>query len=241
MLRRRTSRRDANDRSETIESAAACHGHMCPGLTLGSRAAQVGVDAFGPRAGDEELVAVVETDMCGADGIQALVGCTFGKGNLVHRDHGKNVFTFFRRVDGRAMRVSMRAGGWGRPTEWESLYAVIREGRAEDGQRQRFAALQRERSEAILSTPSRSSTPSKRWRRRCLLPPASWPPSSAPPAGSRPWRRAYGVLAAGSSACPASTTPERNDARRLPSPLGVTPCSSAALIHLEVLPCDAVA
>jgi len=34
------------------------------------------------RAEDEEIVAVVETDACGADAIQVRTGCTFGKGNF---------------------------------------------------------------------------------------------------------------------------------------------------------------
>ena len=46
-------------------------------------------------------VAVTETDMCAVDAIQALVGCTFGKGNLIFRDRGKVAFTFFRRSDGK--------------------------------------------------------------------------------------------------------------------------------------------
>ena len=60
------------------------------------------------RAPDEEVVAVVETDMCGVDAIQYLTGCTFGKGNLIHLDYGKNAFTFYRRSDGRGMRVVTR-------------------------------------------------------------------------------------------------------------------------------------
>jgi len=57
------------------------------------------------RAPDEEIVAVVETDMCGVDAVQALVGCTFGKGNLIYRDFGKMAFTFYRRRDGKSARL----------------------------------------------------------------------------------------------------------------------------------------
>ena len=46
------------------------------------------------RSRDEELVAVVETDMSGVDAIQFLTGCTFGKGNLIHKDYGKNAFSY---------------------------------------------------------------------------------------------------------------------------------------------------
>jgi len=78
----------------------AFHGHWCPGLAVGIRAAEWALREMG-RAADEEIVAVVETDMCGVDAIQFLTGCTFGKGNLIHRDWGKNAFSFYRRRDGK--------------------------------------------------------------------------------------------------------------------------------------------
>jgi formylmethanofuran dehydrogenase subunit E len=86
------------------ERAVAFHGHICPGLAIGIQAARIGLAACG-HDGDEDVVAVVETDMCAVDAIQALMGCTFGKGNLVHRDYGKNAFTFHRRRDGAAVRL----------------------------------------------------------------------------------------------------------------------------------------
>ena len=89
---------------EQVEATIAFHGHWCPGLAMGIRAAEVGLRDFG-KAGDEEIVAVVETDMCGVDAIQFLTGCTFGKGNLIYRDHGKNAFTFYRRRDNKGARL----------------------------------------------------------------------------------------------------------------------------------------
>ena len=71
---------------------------MCPGLALGVHAARFALDEIGPHAADEEVVAVTETDMCGVDAVQYLTGCTFGKGNLIHQDHGKNAFTFLPAV-----------------------------------------------------------------------------------------------------------------------------------------------
>jgi len=60
----------------------------------------------GARAEDEELVAVVENDACGVDAVQYLTGCTFGKGNLIFRDYGKQVYTLFHRPSGRAVRAT---------------------------------------------------------------------------------------------------------------------------------------
>jgi len=54
---------------------------------------------------DEELVAIIENDACGVDAVQFVSGCTFGKGNLLFRDYGKPVYTFFSRLTGRGVRV----------------------------------------------------------------------------------------------------------------------------------------
>lgn len=48
---------------QEIERVAEFHGHMCPGLAIGIRAAELALREIGPHAGDEEVVAVVETDM----------------------------------------------------------------------------------------------------------------------------------------------------------------------------------
>ena len=64
---------------ELIQKTTDFHGHWCPGLALGIRAAEWALNELG-KAGDEEIVALVETDMCGVDAIQFLTGCTFGKG-----------------------------------------------------------------------------------------------------------------------------------------------------------------
>jgi formylmethanofuran dehydrogenase subunit E len=94
---------------ELIQQTIKFHGHSCPGLALGIRAAELALAKLG-RASDEEIVAVVETDMCGVDAVQFLTGCTFGKGNLIHLDYGKNAFTFYRRSDGKGIRIVSKSG-----------------------------------------------------------------------------------------------------------------------------------
>ena len=89
---------------ELVDRAVSFHGHLCPGLSIGIRAAAWAMQNFGTAA-DEEIVAVTETDMCAVDAIQALVGCTFGKGNLIYRARGKVAFSFFRRSDGKSARL----------------------------------------------------------------------------------------------------------------------------------------
>lgn len=92
---------------EAIKKTTEFHGHWCPGLAIGIRAAEWALAEMG-KSPDEEVVAVVETDMCGVDAIQYLTGCTFGKGNLIHKDLGKNAFTFFRRRDNKSARLVLR-------------------------------------------------------------------------------------------------------------------------------------
>lgn len=107
------------------------HGHLCPGLTIGYLAARTAMERLGVvRGADEELVGIVETDACGVDAFQYLTGCTLGKGNLVFRDHGKQVFTLVRRSDGRGVRVALRGRALGGDPERERLKARVMSGEA---------------------------------------------------------------------------------------------------------------
>ena len=92
---------------ETIEKVVAFHGHSCPGLAIGIRAAEFAAKEL-PGCSPAGLVCVTETDMCGVDAIQYLTGCTFGKGNLIHRDYGKMAFSFYNRESGKAFRLLLR-------------------------------------------------------------------------------------------------------------------------------------
>ena len=88
-------------------ASVAFHGHACPGLAMGCRmavdaAALLGVDE---RCGDEEGVCIAETDACGLDAIQAVWGCTMGKGNLLLKPRGKQAFTFYRRGAPEGLRL----------------------------------------------------------------------------------------------------------------------------------------
>ena len=93
--------------SEDLRDVVQFHGHLCPGLSLGFRVAKAALRELGAeRPQDEELVAVVENDSCAVDAIQFITGCTFGKGNLIFRDYGKHVYTFFNRRSGKGVRIS---------------------------------------------------------------------------------------------------------------------------------------
>ena len=136
--------------NETLERVVEFHGHMCPGLALGIQAARIALREIGPHAKDEEVVAVVETDMCSVDAIQFLTGCTFGKGNLIHRDWGKHAYTFHRRSDGRAVRILIRPDGWQRNPEQQELFAKLRSGQATPEERARYGELHQSESRKVL-------------------------------------------------------------------------------------------
>lgn len=90
-----------------LQEVVKFHGHLCPGLLIGYRAAKAAAQYLGlSPSQDEELVAVVENNSCSVDAFQYLLSTTFGKGNLIWHDHGKQVFTVIDRGRQRAVRVS---------------------------------------------------------------------------------------------------------------------------------------
>jgi formylmethanofuran dehydrogenase subunit E len=141
---------------ETLDQVIAFHGHLCPGLMTGVRVAQIALREIGPHAADEEVVAVVETDNCAVDAIQFMVGCTFGKGNLIHADYGKNAFTFARRSDGRAIRIVRKESPARhedtspQAAEERALIERVRTGRGNPEDEAVFDELWRRRSLAVL-------------------------------------------------------------------------------------------
>lgn len=95
-----------------FEQITKFHGHTCPGITIGYRMAKAGMNFLADsRAKDEEIVAIVENDACGVDAVQCLTGCTFGKGNFIFKDYGKQVYTFYSRNTGKGVRVVFKGGG----------------------------------------------------------------------------------------------------------------------------------
>lgn len=99
---------------KTYDDVVDFHGHSCPGLAMGYRVSKKALEEFAGRSEDEELVAIVENNSCAVDAIQLMTGCTFGKGNLIFRDYGKQVYTFIRRPSGKSIRISV---DWKKPKE----------------------------------------------------------------------------------------------------------------------------
>lgn len=130
------------------------HGHSCPGVAIGYHVARVALQKLQTiRAGDEELVAIVENDACGVDAIQVLTGCTFGKGNLIFNDLGKQVYTFACRNSGRAVRLAVKGSIKRREPSLIELRDKVYAGTASADERKAFHDHQQERIRYILDLP----------------------------------------------------------------------------------------
>lgn len=129
------------------------HGHMCVGLALGVRAAEIGLRELGPEVGHGDLVVAVETSTCSVDAVQVLTGATFGNGKLHHRDLAKNAYTFWR-ADGKAVRVVAPSDDYrsDSPGFWD-MFARVQSGTATDDERVEFLELQKLWSQRVLEAP----------------------------------------------------------------------------------------
>lgn len=131
---------------------ALFHGHICPGLIIGYQAAVLAKELLElKRDVDEELVAVVENDACGVDAIQWLLGCTLGKGNLIFRDFGKQAFSFFRRDNGKSVRLVLNPAFGNSSPAGAALREKVMSGTASDSEQQSFEQQKQLRIEQMLA------------------------------------------------------------------------------------------
>ncbi|MCU0631858.1 MAG: FmdE family protein [Methanolinea sp.] len=139
----------------TFSDCISFHGHSCPGLALGFRAAIAAMEALGvERPEDEELVAICETDACGVDAIQVVAGTTAGKGNLVINDYGKHVFSFLNRKNGRAVRITFPRREEPDCEEFDTLREKVFSGQATPAEEKRFEELKQKNIGRILNAPA---------------------------------------------------------------------------------------
>jgi len=102
---------DSGDILKLLRITGTLHGHFCPGSALGVMASAYGLQQLGREGvasdGMENLVAVVETNACFADGVQMVSGCSLGNNALIYRDLGRHAVTFA--IRGRETAVRVRA------------------------------------------------------------------------------------------------------------------------------------
>jgi len=140
--------------SADFKRCADFHGHVCPGLAIGFKAAQAGLQRLAEnRAEDEEIVAIVETDACSADAVQVITGCTFGKGNFFFKDRGKMALTLLSRKTGEGLRLCLQPDKAFQDPEHFALLQRLASGQADEEEQRRFRELHFQRTCKILETP----------------------------------------------------------------------------------------
>ncbi|MCD6520681.1 MAG: TraR/DksA C4-type zinc finger protein [Anaerolineae bacterium] len=144
-----------------LRRAGELHGHFCPYLALGVRAAHLGLKELGlPKStGMEEIVAIIETNNCFSDGVQFVTGCTFGNNGLIFKDLGKTAVTIATR-QGKGVRLSLLPDYQERFNERYPKSAalferiVVRREEPTPEEREKMARLWAESSFAQLSIPA---------------------------------------------------------------------------------------
>ena len=94
---------------KTWQDCVAFHGHECGGLTIGYKASLYAIELLNLEfSADEQVVCIAENDACGVDGIQVMLGCSIGKGNLLFHMRGKQAFSFYNRKTGASVRLVLK-------------------------------------------------------------------------------------------------------------------------------------
>lgn len=99
------------DYINNLQRVVDFHGHTCPFVVVGTLISNFALDMLSSeRSEDEEVLCIAENDSCAIDAVQAIAGCTCGKGNLFIRYFGKHVYTFGLRESGKALRIYFDPG-----------------------------------------------------------------------------------------------------------------------------------
>jgi formylmethanofuran dehydrogenase subunit E len=139
----------------TFSDCIRFHGHSCPGLASGYRAATAAMEALGvTRPEDEDLVAICETDACGIDAIQVIAGTTAGKGNLIIKDYGKHAFTFYNRKDGKAVRITFHRNEETEKADSAALRKKVFSGKATRAEEDAFHEMMHKATVNVLHAPA---------------------------------------------------------------------------------------
>ena len=112
---------------KTWQDCVDFHGHACGGLTIGYKASLYAIQLLNLEfSDDEQVVCIAENDACGIDGIQVMLGCSVGKGNLLFHMRGKQAFSFYNRKTGRSVRLVMKPNPVGMTREESFAYYQAR-------------------------------------------------------------------------------------------------------------------
>ena len=108
---------------KTWKDCVAFHGHECGGLTIGYKASLYAIELLKLEfSADEQVVCISENDACGVDGIQVMLGCSVGKGNLLFHMRGKSAYSFYNRKTGASVRLVLKPKPEGMTREESFVY-----------------------------------------------------------------------------------------------------------------------
>jgi formylmethanofuran dehydrogenase subunit E len=85
-----------------------------------------------------------------------MTGCTFGKGNFIFKNYGKQAFSLIDRKRGKALRVCLLPGPLGADPERLSLFEKVRTEKASPEEKDRYQQLQQRRIHNILDAAAES-------------------------------------------------------------------------------------
>jgi formylmethanofuran dehydrogenase subunit E len=111
-----------------FKKAREFHGHVCPGIVLGTRLTIAGLRELGmnPHEPQKNLIVFMEIDRCGTDAVQAITGCSLGHRSLKFRDYGKFAATFVDIGTKKSVRVAVNEKDRARHDQME-MKDVIRD------------------------------------------------------------------------------------------------------------------
>jgi formylmethanofuran dehydrogenase subunit E len=94
--------------NKILRASVSHHNHLCPRQVLGARIGLAGAQALDLQTSQcyKRLLAILETDGCFADGVEAATGCSVGHRTMRVEDYGKIAATFVDIRHGRAVRVA---------------------------------------------------------------------------------------------------------------------------------------
>ncbi len=125
-----------------LEFGQKFHGHKCPAMPMGLRVGAAALNKLGvERAKDGQIIAIADLGdnhcaTCYADGLQVILGTTFGKGNIKKTHKGKWAVTVIDKASGKAVRVTPKA---------ETMLANKQTSFFRDYQRKRYSCEQSSR------------------------------------------------------------------------------------------------
>lgn len=139
----------------SLEEASQLHGHKCPGMTLGYKAARMALKALKPAPGHPLLVTIRETCRCPVDGVKAVTGCSEEAGSLVVIHSEDYTFDFLDQATGESITVQLLPGFdiGGLDPEWESVRKFLGPEQATAEERKLFDPVNDRVCQAMLDLP----------------------------------------------------------------------------------------